>query len=340
MRSSTYRFTNSEVRYLFDADFKTIDKVIGKKKAIFLTDANVLKAQKQKFSNRNTIVIPAGEKYKNQRTVDFVIRELIRFEADRNSILVGVGGGVVTDITGYAASIYMRGIEFGFVPTTILAMVDASIGGKNGIDVGLYKNLVGIIRQPSFLFYDSSFLKSLPVEQWENGFAEVIKHAAIKDARLFRELEKYVLKDYRRGNVDVQPLIRKNAEIKTKVVQSDEFETGERRLLNFGHTLGHAIETHYKMLHGHAISLGMVAACKLSEELENFIETERVADLLSRYGLPIAYPYNKTKVFNTLKMDKKRAGTEMRFILLEQIGKAKVRSIPLDELQQYITQLQ
>src|SRR6185369_11874808 len=125
-----------------------------------------------------TIVLKPGEVYKNQQTVDNIIQQLIDLGADRKSFLVGVGGGVVTDITGYVAGVFMRGIQFGFVPTSILAMVDAGIGGKNGIDVGVYKNIVGLIRQPSFLLYDYAFLKSLPKTEWVNGFAEIIKHAA------------------------------------------------------------------------------------------------------------------------------------------------------------------
>ncbi len=139
----------------------------------------------QRFKGWNTIVLKPGEEYKVQATVDAVIEELIDMEADRKTTLVGVGGGVVTDITGYVASVYMRGISFGFIPTSVLALVDASIGGKNGIDVGVYKNMVGVIRQPAFLLYDMVFLKSLPQTEWENGFAEIIKHACIKDAAMF-----------------------------------------------------------------------------------------------------------------------------------------------------------
>ena len=175
-------------------------------------------------------------------------------------MLVGIGGGVITDLTGYVAAIYMRGLSFGFVPTSILAMVDAAIGGKNGIDVGVYKNIIGTIRQPQFLLYDYSLLKSLPQSEWVNGFAEIVKHACIKDARLFNTLRQNSIRSYQRNSKELGALIKKNVHIKASVVQADEFEKGERRLLNFGHTLGHAIENIYKMPHGHAISIGMVAA--------------------------------------------------------------------------------
>jgi 3-dehydroquinate synthase len=149
-----------------------------------------------------------------------------------------VGGGVVTDITGYAASVYMRGLKFGFVPTSVLAMVDASIGGKNGVDVGIYKNLVGLIKQPDFLLYDYSLLQTLPNDQWVNGFAEIIKHACIKDQQLFSMLENETLESFQSDKNKLAALIEKNVQIKTEVVLKDEFENGDRRLLNFGHTLG------------------------------------------------------------------------------------------------------
>ncbi len=210
-----------------------------------------------------------------------------------------MGGGVVTDITGYAASVYMRGVPFGFVPTSVLGMVDASIGGKNGIDVGNYKNMVGTIRQPGFLFYDISLLQTLPAEEWVNGFAEVIKHAAIKDAALFRELEKNSIQYYQKNKKALAGLIRKNVMIKSAVVLKDEFERGDRKLLNFGHTLGHAVENIYKLPHGHAVSIGIKAACLISEELMDFKETARITGLLEKYGFPTDLPYGFRKDHGT-----------------------------------------
>ena len=176
---------------------------------------------------------------------------------------------MVTDITGYAASVYMRGVKFGFVPTSVLAMVDASIGGKNGVDV-IYKNLVGLIKQPEFLLFDYSFLQTLPTEQWINGFAEIIKHACIKDAEMFAFLEENTVGDFMGDSVKLALLIEKNVTIKSEIVVQDEFEKGDRKLLNFGHTLGHAIENTSQLLHGHAVSIGMAAACTISEEINEF----------------------------------------------------------------------
>src|SRR4029079_1422031 len=200
------------------------------------------------------------------------------------------------------ASIYMRGIKFGFIPTTILAMVDASIGGKNGIDVGIYKNLIGSIKQPEFLLHDYSFLETLPQDQWVNGFAEIIKHACIKDEYLFTFLENNSLEFFKSSKEKIDELIKRNVDIKYTIVSKDEFETGERKLLNFGHTLGHAIENSYSLPHGNAVSIGMVAACNISREINNFSATDetRVSALLKAYHLPIELNFTDDKVWEVL----------------------------------------
>jgi 3-dehydroquinate synthase len=177
------------VDYYYGGGFSFLKQIVKHSEGVLLIDENVQQNFSSRFKQWKTIVIPSGEKYKVQSTADRIIGELIDLGADRKITLVGIGGGVVTDITGYVASVYMRGVRFGFVPTSLLAMVDASIGGKNGIDVGVYKNMVGVIRQPSFLLYDQNFLSTLPEKEWRNGFAEIIKHAAIKDASMFKELE-------------------------------------------------------------------------------------------------------------------------------------------------------
>lgn len=339
MKKIVYTFSKQPTQFYFDANFSRLGDCAEKNKTVLITDENIFKAQFHRFKGWDTIVLKPGEAFKVQETVDSVIGQLIRFEADRETSLVGIGGGVVTDITGYVASIYMRGIRFGFVPTSILAMVDASIGGKNGIDVGPYKNLVGAIRQPSFLFYDYTFLDTLPDAEWVNGFAEIIKHSCIKDSGLFRELEKQRLEYYRKQKSSLDRLIRQNAAIKAAVVKKDEFEKGDRRLLNFGHTLGHAIENMYELPHGHAVSIGMVAACRLSERITGFHETGRVMQVLAQYGLPIEARYDRKKAFDILRMDKKRAGSEMNYVVLKKIGNAIVESIPMQKLEKLLTKI-
>lgn len=339
MDSIQYKFSNASTRFYFDGSFSQLKKIADPKSAILVTDENLYSAHIKKFSNWNTIVLKPGEAFKVQATVDTVIEQMIALAADRKTTLIGVGGGVITDITGYAASIYMRGIPFAFVPTSVLAMVDASIGGKNGIDVGVYKNMVGTIRQPSFLLHDYSLLQTLPQNEWENGFAEIIKHACIKDAAMFRELEAGTLKTYRQKKTAMRSLIRRNALIKIRVVQKDEFEKGDRRLLNFGHTLGHALENQYDLLHGQAISIGMTYACHISAQLRNFKDTGRVVKVLEKYGLPTYADFNKKKVIAVLKMDKKRERREMNYILLDKTGKAVIVPIPLPQLEKIIAAL-
>lgn len=339
MKKVSYKFSNSSTDYYLAYGISHLKKITDPGATVLITDENVYNAHTKRFKDWNVIILKPGEEYKVQATVDAVLVKLIEMEADRTTTLVGVGGGVITDITGYVASVYLRGVKFGFVPTSVLSLVDASIGGKNGIDVGLYKNMVGTIRQPSFILHDMVFLNSLPQVEWENGFAEIIKHACIKDAAMFAELEGNTLKQYQNRQKSICALIQRNAIIKTKVVQKDEFEKGKRRLLNFGHTLGHALETQYELLHGQAISIGMTYACHISEKLTGFKETTRVVDLLEKYNLPTYASFDKQKVFDVLKMDKKRERKEMNLVLLEKIGKGVVKNISLKQLEKIIQNL-
>jgi 3-dehydroquinate synthase len=337
MKHLNYKFSNSSTDFYLAYGISHLKEITDRQATVLITDENVYNAQSKRFKGWNVIVLKAGEEYKVQATVDAAIEQLIEMEADRKTTLVGVGGGVITDITGYVASVYMRGLRFGFVPTSLLAMVDASIGGKNGIDVGVYKNMVGIIRQPAFILYDMIFLNTLPQREWENGFAEIIKHACIKDAPMFKQIEENSFKTYQGKKVSICELVKRNAILKTRVVKQDEFEKGERRLLNFGHTLGHALENQYELLHGQAISIGMTYACHISEQLMGFKQTEKVVSVLEKYGLPTYASFNKQKVFDVLKMDKKREKKEMNYVLLERIGKGVVKQIELKKLEQIIS---
>jgi 3-dehydroquinate synthase len=340
MKHINYKFSNSSTGYYFDGSFSHLKKIVDQKHSVIITDENVYDAHSKRFKGWNTIVLKPGEEYKVQSTADAVIEQLIDFEADRKTTLIGAGGGVVTDIAGYVASVYMRGISFGFVPTSLLGMVDASVGGKNGIDVDVFKNMVGTIRQPSFILHDMNFLDTLPQKEWENGFAEIIKHACIKDAAMFRQLEANSLKSYQREKKLIADLVRHNAIIKTKVVQLDEFEKGDRKLLNYGHTLGHALENQYELSHGQAVSIGMAYASVISENITGFKEANKVTRLLLQYDLPTFVEFDRKKVFAVMKMDKKREKKEMNYILLEKIGKGIVKSIPVNQLEKIINGLQ
>lgn len=339
MIKKSFSFSSADVTYYFDAHFDHLTKLVSKEQAVIVTDENIFAKHQKKFKGWRAIVIKAGEKFKVQATVDDIIQQLIDAGADRKTTLVGVGGGVITDITGYVAGVFMRGVKFGFVPTSILAMTDAAIGGKNGVDVGLYKNLIGLIRQPSFLLYDFSLLKSLPQEEWVNGFAEVIKHACIKDAVMFDLLENNTLSFFQMDDTALAELIQQNALLKTEVVISDEFENGERKLLNFGHTLGHAIENLYHLAHGHAVSIGMVAACQISEQVTGFKDTDRVVHILKQYGLTTQFNFNKAEALRILKSDKKRDNQSVNYILLKRIGEATIVSLPFTEIEVLINNI-
>ncbi len=341
MQKKEYTFSKKAVACYFDADLSLIDQLVENSGIVIITDENVYRQHAEKLSKYQVIQFAAGEEHKNQLTVDSIIHQLIQLGANKTTFLVGVGGGIVTDITGYVAAVYMRGVKFGLVPTSVLAMVDAAIGGKNGIDVGVYKNMVGTILQPEFIFYDYSFLQTLPVKEWVNGFAEVIKHACIKDALLFGVLEKYSLHEYQADKSLIAELVEKNVEIKSEIVTRDEFETGERKLLNFGHTIGHAIENLHQIPHGHAVSIGMIAACNLSEQVNNlhFNDASRIVKLLAKYHLPVDIETDHEKVFEVLKMDKKRKDDGIHFILLKKIGQAEIVYITLTDLQKHFKEI-
>lgn len=341
MHKAEYTFSQKTVSCYFDADFSALPELVKDSTIIIITDDHVFDHHTEKLSAFQVIKFAAGEAFKNQTTVDYIIHELINLGAHKNTFLIGVGGGVVTDITGYVAAVYMRGIKFGLVPTSVLAMVDAAIGGKNGIDVGVYKNMAGTILQPEFIFYDYSFLQTLPVKEWVNGFAEIIKHACIKDALLFAVLEKYSLHEYQVDKTLIADLIEKNVEIKMEIVTQDEFEKGDRKLLNFGHTVGHAIENLHGIPHGHAVSIGMVAACNLSEQLNDFhfSDAARIVKLLAKYHLPVDIETEHSQVFEVLKMDKKRKDDGVQFILLDKIGKAQIKFISLPELEKHFKEI-
>lgn len=338
MKKVNYRFSSASVDVYLDASFSHLSKIVDRKNAVIVTDEHIFSLHHAKFRNWNVIVLKPGEEFKIQLTADSIIEQLIGFEADRTTTLVGVGGGVITDLTGYVASIYMRGIPFGFVPTSLLAMVDASIGGKNGVDVGAFKNLVGSIRQPSFLLYDYSFLKTLPDMEWSNGFAEIIKHACILDEKLFKLLCGKGLVSIQKNKKLLSSIIERNVVLKSTVVKKDEFEKGDRKLLNFGHTLGHALETQYDLTHGQAVALGMVFAAWLSEQQLGLKRSSELVEVLSLFKLPTIASFDVERVFRVLTMDKKRVSKKMNFVLLKKIGRGIVHPFTLDQLKKYLLQ--
>jgi len=330
MQKKTIRFSHASTDCCFRGRFSDLKKLADLRRSVIITDEHVFRLHPRKFTGWNCIILKSGEKYKAQATADAVIGQLLLMEADRYCTLVGVGGGVVTDLTGYVGSIYLRGVRTGFVPTTLLGMVDAAVGGKNGVNVNDYKNLVGTIRQPAFILYDVDFLATLPEAEWRNGFAEIIKHACIANSRLFRLLESGGPESFR--GRELETLIERNALFKAALVKQDEFESGPRKLLNFGHTLGHALEHRFELSHGQAISIGMSCASHISEALTGFRGTGRVVNLLQAYGLPAFASFDPEVLVAALQKDKKRRGRDIDFVLLEKIGKAVIKPVPVKRL--------
>ncbi|SDZ83179.1 3-dehydroquinate synthase [Arachidicoccus rhizosphaerae] len=328
----TIKYSSGTTVFHFDSSLDQLDKLADKNAAFIITDDNLYHYYQKKLKGWKVLLIKAGEAYKNMDAVQQLIGQLIEAGADRKSTIIGMGGGVVTDIAGFVASIYLRGVDFGFIPTSVLAMVDASIGGKNGVDVGIFKNMAGIIRQPRFLLYDYSLLKTLPNEEWVGGFAEIIKHACIKDAAMFKLLEQHSLKDFKKTPDLLSQLIARNVLIKAKVVQLDETEQGDRKLLNYGHTLGHAIENTYQLPHGSAVSIGMVVAAYLSKAVLDFNQSERIIKLVQAYGLPAYYDYDPQDALAKMRSDKKRVKDQIHFVLLEKIGKAVHQPLTMEQI--------
>lgn len=328
------QFPSGKVSFQFGV-FQDLREYEGPRRVIFITDTNVFSIYRSVLADTPTIVIPAGEASKSWHTVQSIADQLISLEADRNTLLVGLGGGVVTDITGFIASVYLRGVSFAFVPTTLLAMVDASVGGKNGINHGMYKNMLGNFRHPEAILFDIGFLDTLPDSEWSNGFAEIIKYGCIFDVFLFEELLEYSAAHYIGNPEKLTRLIDKCLQWKIKAVKEDEQERGHRKLLNFGHTVGHAIENQYGLSHGYAISIGMVLAATISERLTSLPDysTPMLKRLLQQYDLPVSYPFDPNQVMSVLRMDKKRhTSEEVNFILLERLGTAVIRSISFDDI--------
>jgi len=313
---------------------ENIKKYLPVNMPIIITDTNVQKHLGHYFPPGAVITIDTGEGTKTLDTVGFLYDKLLELDADRASFVVGIGGGIVCDIAGFVASTYMRGIRFGFVSTTLLSQVDASVGGKNGVNFGGYKNMVGVFSQPEFVICDQNLLKSLPPREFQCGFAEIVKHGAIADDELFQFLEQNWARALDHDPEVIEKVVHDSVIIKSTIVNRDATEQGERRKLNFGHTLGHAIEKVLQVPHGEAVSAGMVLASKLSEK-KGYLQIEdsiRLSSLLEKFRLPVRLEFNRQKVFEAIGKDKKREGDSLKFVLLKKIGEAVVHDISIQEI--------
>ena len=284
-----------------------------------------------------------AESLKNLRTVELVAREMVKSGADRKSMLVAVGGGVVGDVAGFVAASYLRGVALVHVPTTVVAQVDSSIGGKTGVNLPEGKNLVGAFYPPRLVLSDPALLRTLPEREFRGGLAEIIKHAVIADAAMFAYLEKNMEKVERRDRLALDYLIPRNAAIKARVVSRDEREAGLREILNFGHTFAHALEsvTRYKRYqHGEAVAWGMMAAALLGHEIgiTRADDVSRIVSLVRRIGpLPPWPRVPADTLIAAMRSDKKSRDGKLRFVLAPRIGKAaSYDRVPLDAVERVI----
>jgi 3-dehydroquinate synthase len=290
------------------------------------------------------ITIPAGEKSKTLEQAGAICDRMIAAGLDRKSFVVGLGGGMIGDISGFVAAIYHRGIPHVQIPTTLLAMVDSSIGGKTGVDTRDGKNLIGLFHHPLLVIDDLEVLKTLPRRQFNQGFAEIIKHATIADANMFRTLQSWKTL----AAPALQRLIKRNVQIKSTIVAKDERDrTGQRALLNFGHTVGHAIEragNYRKFLHGEAVSLGIVAASAISVKRAGLPPEQRnaIVNLLARSGLPTCLPRNfrRKEIIDAVKFDKKFEKGKIHFVVTPRMGTAYLaENVTLADIREAVEQL-
>jgi len=307
-----------------------------------ITDENVRRLYGDQFPADATVIeVGLGEKNKTTSTVNDIYQTMISAGADRQAFIVGIGGGIVCDIAGFAASTYMRGIDFGFVSTTLLSQVDASVGGKNGVNFDSYKNIVGTFNQPRFVICDTDVLSTLPLDDLCCGFAEIVKHMLIADGPMLEGMEKHTAPALNLDQAVINRLVEHSVNIKAGVVNRDEKESGERKKLNFGHTLGHAVEKLTGIPHGQAVSLGMVAAAKLSElrGLLNAADVQRIIAILEELKLPTRLTEIPETLLETMTHDKKRDGDGVHFVLLDGIGKAVIDPISFEELGRVLDQM-
>ncbi|MDM8557014.1 3-dehydroquinate synthase [Desulfococcaceae bacterium HSG7] len=328
---------NNISRLLVGEKLTNLETYLPESRTVIITDTVVKRLYGDLFPQRaDVITIGCGEKIKTLDTVRRIYEQLIALDMDRTGFIVGIGGGIVCDITGFAASTYMRGVRFGFVASTLLAQTDASVGGKNGVNFGGYKNMAGVFNQPDFVICDMTLLSSLSKRELLCGFAEIIKHALIADVDMFNYLKENCSQALALNPQVIEKLVVDSIKIKAAAVSRDELEQGERRKLNFGHTIGHALEQTGRMPHGEAVSIGMAAATAFSAA-KGFISSQyvtRIIDLITRYHLPVRSDIDPEQLLAAMRKDKKRTGAKIHFVFLKQLGEALVEAITFDELKE------
>ena len=305
-----------------------------------VSDTNVAPLYLERLRQQFTLpvsatVLPAGEEHKRLSAVEGIYHDMLAAGMTRKDLVIALGGGVVGDITGFAASSYLRGVPLCQIPTTLLAQVDSSVGGKTGVDLPEGKNLVGAFYQPRLVLIDPALLASLPAETFADGMAEVIKYGCIAGSEILTMVS--------HQNVDIDKVIYECVKIKRDVVQEDEHDTGLRMILNFGHTIGHAcekLENYTGLTHGQAVAIGMAAAMRLSHALDGGADhSGQLIPLLQKYNLPVELKHDREEIYHALLSDKKKFGGTVNFILVRQLGKADIVPIEAERLHELLLKI-
>ncbi|MFC2160726.1 3-dehydroquinate synthase family protein [Acidobacteriota bacterium] len=310
-------------------------------KNVVIIDSNVRGFHGHHFSDFDSIEIDPGEQNKTLETVERIYRNFLEWELDQSSCVIAIGGGIVCDLAGFAASTYNSGINFGFIPSTLIAQIDVSIGEKNGINFHGNNNLITVFNHPQFVLCDIDFLDTLPERELASGFAELIKYSLIKSASLFEFLEQEWEALLKLKKDTLEKVINDSVIIKSWIIQSDSLEIGERSTLHFGNTLAHTIVKDKQKSRGEAVSLGMVLASKISAQ-RNMItqeEVEHITVLLKKLKLPTEISSSREILLNSIKEDKNRYGENIQFVLLSEIGKAEVVPMTYTELEAHVKDL-
>lgn len=360
MQDKLFVKTGEESGYeiLFERDFEALGDAVRELgftgKICIVSDSNVFPLYGKKVTDSlkkatgdvYSIVFTAGEENKNLDTVKEIYKGLIKLKLDRKDLIVALGGGVTGDMAGFASATYLRGIDFIQIPTTLLSCTDSSIGGKTGVDLDEYKNMVGAFHMPRLVYMNLETLKTLDDDEFASGMGEVIKHGLIKDAKYYEWIINRFNEIADRDSEALIPMIKRSCEIKREVVEKDPTEQGDRALLNFGHTIGHAIEKYmdFRLKHGECVALGMIAACYISykRQMLSTEEMYEIRDMFVPFGLPITLPDDTDveRILSHTKSDKKMRAGKIRFILLKDVGKAYIdTTVSDDEIRDAIKQL-
>lgn len=342
MHIKIFSYLDSKVVYGDGARYeilKTIEELKPYKTCI-ITDKNIariyhgyIKCLDRELDIEDTIVLEPGEKTKNIETAISLWQRLFEKRLTRKSLLIGIGGGVILDITGFIASTYMRGIDYITIPTTLLSQADSALGGKTGIDF-IIKNGVGTFYTPRYTFIDPTFLDTLPKEEVKSGLAEIIKHAIIRGGEFYNLVRQNSLDTIESDGDLLKKLLELSIKTKVEIINKDLKEKGIRRLLNLGHTIGHAIEkiSNYTLKHGYAVSIGLAAESKISREILGFDRDWEIIDVLKRYGLPTQYRYDLEDLFREMKKDKKNWHGKIVMTLIEDIGMCRPVEVGDEEI--------